>query len=150
MRIFKFRKTYRNCTSCKTASARQATDFLIVRTKRNSRKKDVCFSVFNLKDTIECLLREPQEKAALPDLLFPPLFPRAFYTFPNNDEYRNSGGHIRHNHGSNKSRIHRNCLSTQRAFFSLRQIMPQKLLSINSLSSFWVSSSIIPVSPRRT
>lgn len=155
MRIFKFRKSYRNCTSCKTASAIQAGDFLIVRRKRNTRKKDTLFSVFNLKDAIEFLLREPQEKAALPALLFPPLFPRAFYTFPNNDEYRNPGRHIRHKHGSNKSRIHRSCLSTQRAFLSLRQTMPQKLLSINPLSSFCVSSSIIPgsytitVSPRR-
>ena len=117
MRIFKFRKSYRNCTSCKTASARQAGDFLIVRTKRNSRKEHIHFSVFNFKDPVECLLREPQEKAALSALLFPPLFPRAFYTFPNNDEYRNPGRHIRHNHGSNKSRIHRKCLSIQKAFF---------------------------------
>jgi len=115
MGIFKFRRSYRNHSSCKTAPARQAGDFLIVRTKRNSWKKTTCFSVFNLKDTIECLLRESQEKAAPPALLFPPLFPIYIflYIFPNNDEYRNPGEHVRHNHGSNKSRIHRNSLSSQ-------------------------------------
>lgn len=88
--------------------------------------------------------------------LFPPLIPRAFYTFLGNDEYRKPGRHIRHNHGSNKSGKHRNCLSTQRALFPLRQTMSQKLLSINPLSSFWVSSPIISgfhaitVSPSRT
>lgn len=36
--IFKFRKSYRNCTSSKSASARQAGDFLTVRTKKNLGK----------------------------------------------------------------------------------------------------------------
>lgn len=89
-------------------------------------------------------------------LLFPPLFPRVFYTFLSSNEYRDPGRHIRHSHGSNKSGKQRNCLSTQRALFPLRQTMAQKLLNINPLSSFWVSSSItlgsctITVSPSRT
>lgn len=137
MRIIKFCKSYRNDASRKTASARQPSDFLILRTKRTQGKKTYSSVSLNSKTLLMC--RMFQQKAALPALFFP----RAFCTFLNNDEYRNSGRCIRHNHSCNRSRIRRMSVS----LFSLRQqFFPEKNYAskISQLWSFRVYPCILP------
>lgn len=126
--------------------------------KKGTRGKKTCFCVFKLKDTINDF-SESSDKKLRYQLSFLSLFPRAFYTFLSNDEYRNSGSRIRHNHNCNRSRTHRMSVLvffTQTAFFSLIQTILQKFLSIKPLWSFRDYPCILPgsytitVSPWRT
>lgn len=110
--------------------------------KRTQGKKTYSSVSLNSKTLLMTSPNVPT-KSCTTSSLFPPLFTRAFCTFLNNDEYRNSGRCIRHNHSCNRSRIHRMSVS----LFSLRQqFFPEKNYAskISQLWSFRVYPCILP------
>lgn len=67
--------------------------------KGTQGKKTYASVSLNSKALLMISQRVPT-KSCTTSSLFPPLFPTAFYTFLNNDEYWNSGSSIAHNHRS--------------------------------------------------
>lgn len=135
MRNLKFRKSYRNCTSCKTASARQTGDFSDSQNKRRLKEKKKAYtSVFLiLKILLNAFSENLKKKLHYQLCYFHPCSLELSRHFP---IMMNTGTQVDTSDTTTVLIKVETVFPLRERFFPLRQTMPQKLLSINPLSSF--------------